>query len=60
MVKHNTFKLIELLQGKYFAIQLVLLVCKLQPIIVNSILQFIDFKDRQYPITPRVIANSKP
>lgn len=43
---------------KYFAMQLVLVICKLQPLIAQGILMVIEL-DYTYPITSRVFGNSK-
>lgn len=43
---------------KYFAVQLVLVICKLQPLIAQGLLMAIEL-DFTYPITSRVFGNSK-
>lgn len=47
------------LRGKFMAIQVVLITCKLQPYIVNEVMRQTSGKSAQYPVTPRVFTNSK-
>lgn len=47
------------LKGKFLAIQLVLITCKLQPYIVNEVMKSRHIQSTEYPVTPRVTTNSK-
>lgn len=47
------------LKGKFLAIQLVLITCKLQPYIVNEVMKGQHIESTEYPVTPRVVTNSE-
>lgn len=45
--------------GKLLAIQLVLILCKLQPTIIHQIVRVVDFEEPGFPLSPKVYANGK-
>lgn len=45
--------------GKLLAIQLVLILCKLQPTIIHQVVRGVEFEEPGFPLSPKVYANGK-
>lgn len=45
--------------GKLLCIQLVLILCKLQPTIIHQVVRSIEVEEPSFPLTPKVYVNGK-